>query len=142
MTPNRSMPVDDIMPILHYRDMSAAIAWLVAAFGVRERLRISDHRAQLLLGEGAFVVATEDREDRWRGAPSAVLVRIASVDAHYARAVAAGAQIDLHPTTYPFGERQYIAVDVGGHEWTFSESVRDVDPAEWGGLLTNVSLLG
>lgn len=140
MKPNRSMPSDVVMPILHYRDMAAAIVWLEAAFGVQERLRISDHRAQLLLGDGAFVVATDDRDDRWRGAPGGVLVRITSVDAHYARAVAAGAQIDLPPTTYLFGERQYIARDIGGHEWTFSESVRDVDPAEWGGLLQSVSV--
>jgi hypothetical protein len=45
MTHNRSMPSDVVMPILHYRDMAAAIAWLETAFGVRERLRISDHRA-------------------------------------------------------------------------------------------------
>jgi len=132
---NRSMPSDVVMPILHYPDMRAAIEWLVAVFGVRERLRISDHRAQLELGGGAIIVATEDRDHRWRGAPSGVLVRLASVDEHYARAKAAGAAIDLHPTTYPFGERQYIARDLAGHEWTFSESVRDVHPSEWGGLL-------
>lgn len=135
MMPNRSMPSDVVMPILHYRDMAAAIEWLDAAFGVRERLRISDDRAQLLLGAGAVVVATDDRDDRWRGAPSAVLVRVTSVDALHARALAAGAHIDLPPTTYPFGERQCIARDIGGHEWTFSESVRDVDPTEWGGVL-------
>jgi uncharacterized glyoxalase superfamily protein PhnB len=135
MRPNRSMPQDVVMPILHYPDMPAAIAWLTAAFGVQERLRINDHRAQLMLGGGAFVVATEDRADGSRGAAGGVLVRIDNVDAHYARAVAAGAIIDTHPTTYDFGERQYIARDIGGHEWTFSESVRDVDPAEWGGSL-------
>lgn len=129
------MPPDLLMPILYYADMPAAIEWLSRAFGVQERLRISDDRAQLMFGDGAFVVATEDRPARWRGAPSGVLVRIENVDVHHVRAQAAGAHIELPPTTYSFGERQYIARDLGGHEWTFSETVHDVDPAAWGGRL-------
>jgi uncharacterized glyoxalase superfamily protein PhnB len=39
------------------------------------------------------------------------------------------------PVDYPYGERQYSAVDPGGHVWTFSESIADVDPASWGGEL-------
>jgi uncharacterized glyoxalase superfamily protein PhnB len=64
-----------------------------------------------------------------------VLVRVPDVDAHFARAAAAGAEIVSPPQTYPFGERQYSARDVGGHRWTFSETVEDVDPAMWGGTL-------
>lgn len=32
----------------------------------------------------------------------------------------------------PFGVRQYTAKDIGGHWWTFSQNIRDVDPADWG----------
>lgn len=63
-----------------------------------------------------------------------VLVRVDSIDAHHARAAAAGAEILSPPTTYPFGERQYSARDLGGHRWTFSETVDDIDPAEWSGV--------
>jgi uncharacterized glyoxalase superfamily protein PhnB len=55
--------------------------------------------------------------------------------AHHARAVAHGANILRPPTDYPYGERQYTAVDPGGHAWTFSQSIADVDPALWGGML-------
>jgi uncharacterized glyoxalase superfamily protein PhnB len=51
------------------------------------------------------------------------------------RVRAAGARISSPPTTYPFGERQYSAQDPFGHRWTFSQSVADVDPREWGGSL-------
>ena len=64
-----------------------------------------------------------------------VLVRVTDIDAHFARARAAGAEILSPPTTYPFGERQYSARDPGGHRWTFSESIAGVDPAPWGGTL-------
>jgi uncharacterized glyoxalase superfamily protein PhnB len=57
------------------------------------------------------------------------------VDRHYEQAVQAGAQIVNAPTDYPYGERQYTADDPGGHRWTFSQSMSDVDPAEWGGEL-------
>ena len=36
------------------------------------------------------------------------------------------------PQDMPFGVRQYTAKDIGGHWRTFSENIRDVDPAEWG----------
>ena len=44
-----------------------------------------------------------------------------------------GAQILDPPTDYPYGERQYTAVDLGGHTWTFSQSIVDVAPEDWGG---------
>ena len=43
------------------------------------------------------------------------------------------------PTDYPYGERQYNAEDIGGHRWTFSQSIADVDPAEWGGVLVTAA---
>jgi uncharacterized glyoxalase superfamily protein PhnB len=52
--------------------------------------------------------------------------------------VAAGAQVVAEPATYPFGERQYSALDLGGHRWTFSQTLADSDPASWGGDLINV----
>ena len=32
-----------------------------------------------------------------------------------------------------YGERQYVATDLAGHQWTFTQSVADVSPEEWGG---------
>ena len=63
------------------------------------------------------------------------MVRVEDADAHHERAVAAGARIVQPPTDYPYGERQYTAEDLAGHRWTFSQSLADVDPADWGGIL-------
>jgi hypothetical protein len=35
-------------------------------------------------------------------------------------------------------ERQYHAEDLGGHQWTFSESIADVAPEEWGGTTADL----
>ena len=61
------------------------------------------------------------------------MIRVADVDAHCARARTHGARIVNPPTDYPYGERQYTALDPSGRAWTFSQSIADVDPASWGG---------
>ena len=61
------------------------------------------------------------------------MVRVEDVDAHYEHALQQGAQITGPPTDHFYGERQYNAVDLGGHHWTFSQSIADVAPEDWGG---------
>jgi uncharacterized glyoxalase superfamily protein PhnB len=55
------------------------------------------------------------------------------VDAHHANAVAQGARIFRAPADYPYGERQYTVADFTGRTWTFSQSIADIDPRDWGG---------
>jgi len=129
MIANRSVPSATVIPELPYDDVARASEWLCRAFGFKERLRIGDHRAQLVFGDGAVIVT---RRSEGHGA---VLVRVADADVHHARAKKNGAKIIQPPTDHPYGERQYSAEDIGGHVWTFSESIADVDPASWGGTL-------
>jgi uncharacterized glyoxalase superfamily protein PhnB len=129
LKPNRSVPAVSVIPELPYRDVREAAEWLCLAFGFRERLQIGDHRAQLVYEDGAVIVIEGE------AGPSHLLVRVDDADAHRAQAEAAGATILSEPTDWPYGERQYAAEDLGGHRWTFSESIADVDPAEWGGTL-------
>ena len=63
------------------------------------------------------------------------MVRVEDAEAHCAQARAHGATIMHEPTDYPYGERQYSARDLAGYVWTFSQSIADVDPAAWGGVL-------
>jgi uncharacterized glyoxalase superfamily protein PhnB len=130
---NRSIPAVTIIPVLGYPDVAAAVAWLTAAFGLRERLRIGDHRAQLTFGAGALVVAQSDAAP----AGGSVMVRVSDADAHATRARLAGARIEREPADHPYGERQYSAVDPWGHAWTFTETIADVDPAAWGGTVVD-----
>ena len=100
----------------------------------QERLRIANHRAQLTHGGGAIIVIQRLGPPAV-GRDHAVMVRVADVDAHCAHARARGAHIVDPPATHPYGERQYTAIDLGGHAWTFTETVLDVDPQSWGGEL-------
>ena len=129
MKSNRSIPDAAVIPEIPYADVGAAAEWLTAAFGFELRLRIANHRIHMSWNGGAIaLVEGGDRTDH-----SSTLVRIDDADAHCARAREHGARIVREPQTYPYGERQYTAEDFAGHRWTFSETVTDVDPADWGG---------
>ncbi|MDP9252058.1 MAG: VOC family protein [Chloroflexota bacterium] len=130
MIANRSVPTATVIPELPYDDVARASEWLCRAFGFKERLRIGDHRAQLVLGDGAVIVTARGATSR-----AAVLVRVADVDRHHEQAKKNGARILQPPADHPYGERQYSAEDLGGHVWTFSQSIADVDPVSWGGIL-------
>jgi uncharacterized glyoxalase superfamily protein PhnB len=65
------------------------------------------------------------------------MVRIEDAGAHLARARLHGARIVRDLDDFPYGERQYTCLDPAGHSWTFSETMQNVDPAEWGGELAS-----
>jgi len=137
---NRSIPSATVIPVLAYSDVREAVKWLCEVFGFTERLQIADHRAQMVIGDGAMIVAEYiDRERRpISGADHVshlVMVRIPDVQRHYEHAKEHGAQILQPPVDHPYGERQYVAKDIGGHRWTFSQTLADVAPSDWGGTL-------
>jgi uncharacterized glyoxalase superfamily protein PhnB len=138
---NRSIPSAAVIPVLVYPDVRQAVDWLGAAFGFAERVRIGeDHRSQLAVREGAVIIADvrhDQRPPRPGEVTHQVMVRVHDAIAHCERARSNGARILMEPTDFEYGERQYAAEDHAGHRWTFSETIRDVVPEEWGG--TSVS---
>jgi uncharacterized glyoxalase superfamily protein PhnB len=126
-----------VIPILIYPDVREAVDWLSKAFGFVERVQIGeDHRSQLAFGEGAVIVGDvrgERRPPRSGEVTHSVMVRVLDATAHCAQARAHGARIVMEPTDFQYGERQYTAEDPVGHQWTFSETLADVAPEEWGG---------
>ncbi len=132
MLTNRSMPRSTVIPVLPYPNLGEAIDWLGSAFGFTLRLRIGDHRAQLNAGDGAIVL-TQQPGYEGRNSPHSVMVRVEDANNHYERAALHGAQILQVPVDHPYGERQYTATDLAGHRWTFSQTIGDVAPEDWGG---------
>ena len=130
-----------VFPYLLYEDAAAAIDWLVRAFGFTETLRYAGddgvvNHAELALGEGSIMLGApggDYRSPKSSGcAPAQVQVYVDDVDAHYARAKAAGAEIRQGLADMPYGDRRYDAYDPEGHLWMFSTHVRDVAPEDWG----------
>jgi uncharacterized glyoxalase superfamily protein PhnB len=136
---NRSAPPVTVTPVLIYPDVRAAVAWLQSAFGFEERVRVGEaHRAQLRVGsDGALIVADIRGEQvpPHAGIVTHIIkVRVPDVDAAFARARDSGASVLQEPTTYEYGERSCMVEDMGGHRWELTQTVRDVEPEEWGGI--------
>ena len=132
-----------IVPQVPYQDIHAALAFLERAFGFREipssRL-VSEEgvigHAMVEFGDGVVGIGTQGAH----GAISPKSAGIASqyisvyvddVDAHYQRALAAGARIANGPRDHFWGERSYEALDLEGHRWRFHQRLREVPQSEW-----------
>lgn len=137
-----------ISSCIFYDDPAAAIDWLCRAFGFEVRLKVEGEggvieHSELTLGGGVIMVeGTQPREPGQHpnnyASPRAVggrntqslCVYVDDVDAHCARARAAGARIVREPTTKDYGEdywsdRSYGCLDLEGHNWWFMQRVRD-----------------
>jgi uncharacterized glyoxalase superfamily protein PhnB len=136
---NRSAPPATVTPVLIYPDVRAAVEWLEGAFGFGERVRIGDgHRAQLRVGEDGSIVVADARGEHVAPTEGVVThlikVRVPDVDASYARARDFGARVLEELNTYMYGERSCVFEDLAGHRWELTQTVRDVEPEEWGGV--------
>jgi uncharacterized glyoxalase superfamily protein PhnB len=131
--------------MLSYERGAEAMSWLVAAFGFVEKTRMlaKDGRlshGELDTGDGLVMLAspTPDYESprrhrdacaaakRWSAVPwviDGVHVYVDDVDAHFARAKAAGAEMLSEIQDGPPG-RRYRCEDVEGHRWMFMERAR------------------
>lgn len=139
MQTNRSIPSAEVIPVLVYPDVRAAVDWLAGAFGFVERIRIGDdHRSQMQIGSGGAVIVADVQHDRQAPQPGVVThqlkVRVADVDAQLDRARAYGAKVLTEPEEHEYGEREATVEDLAGHQWQFTQTLRDVDPADWGGV--------
>ena len=131
-----------VTPYVLYEDVAGALEWLTTAFGFRERLRFtapdgSVTHAEMQNGDDGVVMlgqpGPEYRSPRRLGACTFyVHVYVDDVDAHCARAQAAGASILGEPSDEAYGDRRYDAEDLEGHRWSFAQHLRDVPPQEWG----------
>lgn len=129
-----------IMARLAYDDPDAAVAFLDAAFGFKERVdaRITTDDGSIGLTEvevldSCIMVARAGphgiSSPRSAGTVTqALIVYVDGLDAHFQRASAAGARIISEPEDQFWGDRRYEASDPEGHLWSFHQHVRDVSP--------------
>jgi uncharacterized glyoxalase superfamily protein PhnB len=138
MQTNRSAPPATVTPVLVYPDVRGAVAWLERAFGFEEKVQIGEaHRSQMRVGEDGAIVVADVRRDQVAPTGGVVTqllkIRVPDVDAAFERAREAGARVLEEPRTWEYGERSCVVEDPAGHRWELTQTVRDVDPAEWGG---------
>lgn len=126
-----------------YDEPAAAIDWLCRAFGFELRLKVEGEggrieHSELVYGDGLIMVGGEKHEKFPHAKPPPkasgmntqnMMVFVDDVDAHCARARAAGAVITSEPSTSDYGDdywvdRTYECRDIGGHHWWFTQRLR------------------
>jgi len=139
--------MDNFPPVasaLCYRDANAAFLWLEKAFGLEPAMVITDadgkimHSEMTFEGGGRIMVGTEWTEEHkspasigGKNTQTVHLHMAGDINAHCERARAAGAQIIQAPEDQFYGDRTYRAKDLEGHIWTFGQTVKVMDWAEW-----------
>ena len=121
-----------LIPLLVYEDIPAAHDFLVEAFGFETGGVTRNAEGQPVHGEvraGATAIwlhrVTLEHELAPAGMPSSgLVVYVDDVDAHFKRALAAGARVDSEPADQPYGQREYGARDPEGHRWWFATPAR------------------
>lgn len=121
-----------IVPFLRYADAAKAIAWLGEAFAFETIASYPDDsggiaHAELRFGDALVMVSTHHDGDtlgmklpKDGGGPTmGIYLVIDDVDAHHARAAAAGAKVVHPPTDEDYGGRDYSCLDPEGNIWSF-----------------------
>ena len=123
-----------MIPTLRYRDAATAIDWLCTAFGFEKHLVVPGEdgtitHAQLVFGNGMIMLDSARDDDFGQlqkplatpDAPvsNSAYVIVSDVDAHHARAVAAGAKVVMEPEDQDYGGRLYACRDPEGNLWNF-----------------------
>jgi uncharacterized glyoxalase superfamily protein PhnB len=130
--PNPPAGYPRVLAHLVYDDVDAAIAWLSAAFGFRERLAArhtsadgTTGRTQMKIADSLITVGTPSihGESPRRGVSSMLYVYVDDVDKHQQQATAAGATVVMELEDKPWGDRAYQAADPEGHNWTFAQHI-------------------
>lgn len=123
---------------LFYQDPKAALAWLEKAFGFELVMLLEDDdgnvaHSQMEFGDSYVMIGQEWSADHKSpksvGGKNTQTVHVqieGDVDAHFARAKAAGAEIMAEPETQFYGDRTYRCRDPEGHIWTVSQTVANV----------------
>ncbi len=134
MADNAKNTTTTVIPTLRYQDAPAALEWLCEAFGFEKHLVVPGENgtiahAQLVFGNGMIMLGSAgDREfDKLQKPPAALgnvpsqspYIILEDADKHYARAVAAGAEIVMEIKDEDHGGRGYSCRDPEGHLWNF-----------------------
>jgi len=122
-----------IIPAMRYRDPNKAVEFLCQAFGFKEKAVYRGEsggveHAELTLGNGMIMLGpVRDTEfsklmkqpDEAGGETQTAYIVVKDVDAHHARAKAAGIEIVIDIKDEDYGGRDYTCRDPEGHIWTF-----------------------
>jgi len=135
------MTIQALFPYLCVHDTAAAIAFYSEVFGAREKFRLTEPsgrigHVELDFGGPTLMISDEYPEYGIRGAktigatPVTLHLHVDDADALIARALKAGATLQMAAEDHFYGERSGSFFDPFGHRWKVGHSIEDVSTDE------------
>ena len=139
-----------VTPYLIIKGAAQALDFYQRAFGATELMRLAAPggqvgHAEILLGDSHIMLADECPQmnalspQTLGGSPVLLHLYVPDVDAMFAQAIAAGAQVEQPIENKFYGDRSGSVLDPFGHRWTLSTHVEDVSPEEIGRRMAAMS---
>jgi PhnB protein len=136
--------VPAVIPHLVVDDAAAAIDFYVKAFGATELGRVPGPDGRLvhaaLTVNGSTVMLNDDFPEyndgkaqnpkALGGSPVTIHLTVTDVEAKFAKAVEAGAEVVMPLEDQFWGDRYGMVRDPFGHQWSLGQPVREVSPEE------------
>lgn len=128
-----------------YRDPRAALAWLEKAFGFETTMVVENEdgsigHSEMRVGRNGLIMVGREWDEYHKSPASLGGINTQSVhihlddaddiDAHFQRAIAAGAKRLRDPSDQFYGDRLYGVIDPEGHQWTFSRTIKSMSLEE------------
>lgn len=135
------MAIHELFAYIHVKDAEKALAFYTSVFGVAEKFRLTEPGGRIGHAELDFGGTTLMLSDEYPeyGVTAPVPDRPASVtlhlhvddcDALIARALQAGAVLEMAAQDHFYGERSGSFRDPFGHRWSVGHSIETVTPEE------------
>jgi len=138
-----------VIPYLAYADAPAAVEFLCRVYGFEAGMQIDMGdgvlgHAELRLDDNVVFLSTAFDEiglaspRNLSAVHGQVMVYVDDVDDHYEQSRAAGAEITEEIADQFYGDRSYRTVDLEGHQWIFTQHIRDVTPEEMAAAMADM----
>ncbi len=133
--------IHELFSYLCVSDASRAIDFYAKVFGATEKFRLTEPggkvgHAEIAIGPAVVMLCEEYPEmgvvspHKLPGTAVSLHLHVDNADEIIARAVDAGAKLDMAPADHFYGERSGTIIDPFGHRWNIGHSIEEVDPAE------------
>lgn len=133
--------IHEVFSYLCVGDAAQAIAYYTEVFGAKEKFRLTEPggkigHAEIDLGGVTIMLCEEYPEmgvvapPRLAGTSVSMHLHVDNADDIIARAVQAGATLDMAPADHFYGERSGVIRDPFGHRWNIGHSIEQLEPEE------------
>ncbi len=133
--------IHELFAYLCVADAGKAIAFYSHVFGATEKFRLTEPDGRIGHAELDFGGVTVMLSDEYpechivgpvtlKGTSVSIHLHVDDADALIARAVEAGATLDMAPKDQFYGERSGVVRDPFGHRWNIGHSLEELTPEE------------